>query len=267
MDNITQFERSCELIVGSDGKGLSIKNLRMTFNITKSSDETPNTALIEVYNLSPEHQNLVIEEWADIQLLAGYKGHERLIYSGQIRTAVPKINGADRVLTIQSGDGDREIYRGFINKTLESGATADDVVNECQKSMFDVKASHKDSLSTQYSRGRVLSGRAADILTEQCRSDDAQWSVQDGEVVLLKGNNVVPNAAWLISQETGMIGSPEPTTIGVKVRTLLNPAYMIGGLAKIDSLVFSGGVRIEKINHRGDTHGEEWVSELEGLSV
>jgi hypothetical protein len=267
MDNITQFGRVCQLIVGKDGSGIKISELRMRFDIKKSSDENPNTAKIEIYNLNPEHQNQLLKEWADIQLLAGYQGAERLIFSGQIRTATPKIQGTDRIITIESGDGDREILRGFVNKTLTKGCTANQVVAACQSSMFGVPNAHKDDLETVYARGRVLSGRASDVLTKQTKQDGAQWSIQDGQMLLLKGDNVRPNAVWLINQSTGMLGSPEPTQDGVKVKTLLNPAYLIGGVAKIDSEIYQGGVRIESIRHSGDTHSSEWSSELEGLRV
>lgn len=267
MTNVTQFGRVCYLILGKGGNGIKITDLRMTFDIKKSSDENPNTAKIEIYNLNPEHQNLLLKEWADIQLMAGYKGAERLIFSGQIRTATPKIQGTDRIITIESGDGDREVLRGFINKTLTKGCTANQVVAECQNSMFGVPNAHKDDLATTYSRGRVLSGRASDVLTKQTKQDGAQWSIQDGQMLVLKGDNVRPNAVWLINQSTGMLGSPEPTQDGVKVKTLLNPAYLIGGVAKIDSAIYQGGVRIESITHSGDTHGSDWCSELEGLRV
>ena len=267
MDNITQFGRVCQLIVGKDGSGIKISELRIRFDIKKSSDENPNTAKIEIYNLNPEHQNQLLKEWADIQLLAGYQGAERLIFSGQIRTATPKIQGTDRIITIESGDGDREILRGFVNKTLTKGCTANQVVAACQSSMFGVPNAHKDDLETVYSRGRVLSGRASDVLTKQTKQDGAQWSIQDGQMLLLKGDNVRPNAVWLINQSTGMLGSPEPTQDGVKVTTLLNPAYLIGGVAKIDSEIYQGGVRIESITHSGDTHSSEWSSTLEGLRV
>lgn len=266
-DEVKQFGRVCYLIVGKDGDGLKIQNLRMTFDIRKSSGDNPNTAVIQIYNLNPEHQTQVIEEWADIQLFAGYEGYERLIFNGQIRTAIPKVSGTDRIITIESGDGDREILRGFVNKTLEKGCSANDIVLECQKSMFDISTAHKDELDTSYSRGKTISGRASDVLNEQCLFSDAQWSIQDGQFLFLQGDSVRPNAAWLISSETGMLGSPEPTTAGVKVRTLLNPAYLIGGVAKIESLIFTGGVRIETISHRGDNMFGEWVSEIEGLSV
>lgn len=267
MDNVTQFGRVCRLIVGKSGEGIEITDLRMKFDIKKTSDENPNTAKIEIYNLNPEHQSLLIKEWQDIQLLAGYEGAERLIFSGQIRSALPQVSGTDRIMTIESGDGDREILRGFINKTLTAGATSDQVVAECQYAMFGVPNAHKDYLGTKYSRGKVLSGRAADVMTKQTKQDGAQWSIQDGQMLVLKGGNVRPNAVWLISQSTGMLGSPEPTQDGLKVRTLLNPAYLIGGVAKIDSLIYQGGIRIESINHKGDTHSDEWVSELEGLRV
>lgn len=267
VEDSRQFGRACHVIIGKDGKGIEISGLRMRFDVSKSSGDNPNTAKIEIYNLSPNRQNQVIKEWEDIQLVAGYKGRERIIFSGQIRTAIPKIVGTDRILTIESGDGDREVLRGFVNKTLEKGCTSNEIIGECQAAMFDLPAAYTDELTTTYKRGRVLSGRASDILTMQTMQEDAQWSIQDGQLLLLQGGNVRPNAVWLIDSESGMLGSPEPTTVGVKVRTLLNPAYLIGGVAKIESLIFSGGVRIETINHRGDTHGSEWFSELEGLSV
>lgn len=71
MDNVTQFGRVCYLILGKGGSGIKVTDLRMTFDIKKSSDENPNTATIEIYNLNPEHQNLLLKEWADIQLMAG----------------------------------------------------------------------------------------------------------------------------------------------------------------------------------------------------
>lgn len=266
-DNSRQFGRVCRLIVGKDGTGIEISDLRITFEVKKTSGDKPNTAKIEIYNLNPDNTTRVIEEWQEIQLIAGYKGAERLIFNGQIRTAIPKISGPDRILTIESGDGDREVLRGFINKTIEKGCSANDVIDECQKSMFDITTAHRDNIDKTYQRGRVLSGRASDILTSQCNADDAQWSIQNGELLVLQGGNVLPNAVWLINQETGMLGSPEPTTIGVRVKTLLNPAYLIGGVAKIESLIFGGGVRIETIHHSGDTHGADWSSEIEGLSV
>ncbi len=264
---VSQFGRACSLIVGKGGQGIKIENLRMAFDIKKTSDDQPNTASISIYNLNPDNQTLLIKEWADIQLFAGYKGNQRLIFSGQIRTATPKVQGTDRIVTIESGDGDREILRGFINKTLKKGCTANQVIDQCQSAMFGVSTGHKDNLNTSYSRGKVLSGRAAEVLTKQAKNDGAQWSIQDGQILLLKGTNLRPNAAWLINNETGMIGSPEPTQDGVKVSTLLNPAYLIGGLAKVESLIYDGGVRIESITHTGDTHAAAWSSTIEGLRV
>lgn len=268
-DNLKQFGRVCRLIVGADGSGIEIKDLRIRFDVKKTSDGEPNTAVIEVYNLNPEHQSQIIKEWSDIRLIAGYKGDERLIFQGQIRTAIPVVEGTDRIVTIEAGDGDREVLRGFINKTLDKGCTGDDIVSECKKSMFGISSTYQDSLDSTYSRGKVLSGRASDIMNNQVKKEDAQWSIQDGQMLVLQGDNVLPNAVWSITKNTGMLGSPEPTTIGLKVSTLLNPAYLIGGVAKVESLVFSGGIRIESINHKGDNYAPdaEWLSELEGISV
>lgn len=261
-----QFDRVAKLIIGKGGNGLVIENLRITFSIKKSSDSKANEAKIEVYNLNPEHRGKLLKEWQDIFLMVGYRGNERMIFTGQVRRAFVKSQGTDRIVVIESGDGDKAILQGTVNKTFTAGCTDSQIVGECLSGMGNVPVGHSDNLNDKgHARGKTVSGKASDVLTKTTTANEAQWSIQDGQLVLLKGKNLRPNAVFLINNETGLLASPEQTEKGIKAKTLLNPAYLIGGLAKIESEAYKGGIRIEKITHSGDTHGQDWSSELEGL--
>jgi hypothetical protein len=261
---IEQFGRVARLVLGSNGNGVDLSGLRIRFTITKTSDSSANEAKIEVYNTTPEHAALFIKVGTDILLMAGYEGNEQMIFTGQVRRGTRHVEGTDRILLIESGDGDQAIDKATVNKTLEKGCTNDDVAKECQSAM-GVPTGHADKLDDKpHTRGKTVSGKASKVMDKVIIKHEAQWSIQDGQLVMLKGSNTRPNAVWLISDSTGMLGSPEETEDGVKVTTLLNPAYLIGGVAKIESAYYNAGIRIEKIEHAGDTHGAEWSSKLEG---
>lgn len=264
---MTEFGRVARLVLGNNGSGIDLTGLRFRFTITKTSASTANEAKIEVFNVNPEHAARFIKAGTDILLMAGYQGNEQMIFTGQVRRGTRRVEGTDRILLIESGDGDKAIEKATVNKTLEKGCTNDDVAKECQAAM-GVPTGHTDTLDDKpHDRGKTVSGKASKVMDKVVVKHDAQWSIQDGQLVMLKGNNTRPNAVWLISDQTGMLGSPEETEEGLKVSTLLNPAYLIGGIAKIESAYINGGIRIEKIEHSGDTHGSEWCSKLEGVRV
>ncbi|MCH7305632.1 phage protein [Acinetobacter higginsii] len=267
-DEIKQFGRVCHLVVGKNGSGINFKGLRISFQIKKTSDSKANEAKIEIYNPNPEHINLLLKEWQDIFLMAGYEGNEQMIFTGQIKRSIQKIEGLDRIVVIESGDGEKSLQNSVVNKTFVKGSNDDQVIHECQSSMQS-PTGHKDDLeSSPRARGKVVSGRVSNILDKVAVKHNAQWSIQDGQLLLLRDKNLRPNAVWLINTQTGMLGRPEVTDSGtVKVSTLLNPAYMIGGLAKIEALSYQGGIRIESIEHSGDTHSSDWSSKLEGQQV
>lgn len=262
-----QFGRVCRLVLGNDGTGVDYSGLRVRFNIKKTSDSSANEAKIELYNVNPEHASLLLEKGAEILLMAGYEGNEQMIFTGQVRRGKNRAEGTDRIILLETGDGDKAINDATVNKTFTKGSTDDQIIKEC-KDCMGVPTGHQDAVKAKpRARGKTISGKASKELTKVAVKHEAQWSIQDGQLLMLKGDNTRPNATFLISDDTGMLGSPEQTEDGVKVTTLLNPAYLIGGVAKIEAISYQGGIRIESIEHSGDTHGSEWSSKLEGIRV
>lgn len=165
--------------------------------------------------------------------------------------------------------------RGFdaIDAQFEESAT--------RRGLDSIQAEYVDgSLDTlpdrPLPRAKVMYGPARSYLRSEARNADAQWSIQDGKVVVLSNGSFVRGATQRISSRTGMINSPRRTEGGVSVTVLLNPRIAIGHLieivegretgAAIDAQ-FDGVYKVIKLTHSGATRGNDWYTEIEAQSV
>ena len=111
--------RKVELKVGDDDSGLDLSSLRITFDVIKKDEATPNTALISVYNVSRETFNKVAKEFTRVTLSAGYEDNHSLIFNGTIKQVTfHKENATDTLMTISAGDGDVAYNYSVTNTTL-----------------------------------------------------------------------------------------------------------------------------------------------------
>ncbi len=87
--------------------------------------------------------------------------------------------------------------------------------------------------------------------------------------MILRENDVT-GVTYTIDEENGMIGSPEfgkPSRRGkapeVTIRTLLYPEIRPGHPVKVASRDLNGTFKVKNVKHRGDTHGPDWMTEVE----
>lgn len=155
-----QWLRKFRLICGS----LDVSNLRCTFNIEKSVNETPNFSEIVIYNLAASTV-AQIKAGQTVILEAGYEGGNfGMIFTGQIvQPFVDRENGVDTKLHLICQDGDQFLNSSFTAKTLEKGATTMDVVNACSTIAQDL-IGQKVQAGGSYIRGKVMFGMSADYL-------------------------------------------------------------------------------------------------------
>lgn len=277
--------RECKLIVGKDsGEGLDLSALRITFQTKKGDAETPNSAEINVYNLSDETASQIRKEFTQVFLEAGYVDNTGLIFKGNITQArIWRENGVDKILSISAADGDRAYNFATVSKTLAKGSRPADRVQACQES-FKAKGAGEayapDPGGEALPRGKVMYGMARKYMRAEAENTDCQWSFQDGKMQLVKKNGYLPGEAVVLTSETGLIGSAEQTNDGIKVRALLNPKLKVGGRIKLDnasvkeakteagnenqpaSMDADGFYRIIKIEYKGDTRGNDWYADI-----
>lgn len=250
-----------------------VRNLRVTFDIEKNLKQDPNTCEVKVYNLSEASRGELQVKPLHIRLDAGYDGKTERLFEGDLRFSQSKRQPTGWETTLQVGDGDRAHRYARINKSFASGVNVRDAIGEVAKSMgLKVPASIAEAreLAAQFTSGLSLRGPSQAELAKLLRPHGFSHSIQDGRLQILRGSQAREVEAIVISQDTGLIGSPEfgtpddkggPPTLSLK--TLLKPAVSPGGLIVVESQAISGTFRVERVTHSGDTHGPEWYTAVE----
>jgi hypothetical protein len=281
-----QWLRACSLVVAdAGGKGLELGELRVTFQTRKGDTETPNNAEIRVYNLSEATASKVRKEFTKVVLQAGYQDSMGVIFQGTVRQyRQGRENGTDTWLEIIAADGDRAYNFAVVNKTLAAGSKPADRVKACGDA-FAAKGTEQgytpELPGNALPRSRVMYGPARKFMREEARNTDCSWSIQDGQATMIENKGVLPGEAVVLTYETGLIGAPEQTNEGIKVRCLLNPQLKIGGRIKLDNASVQeaktdlkgqaqrapkkdadGFYRILKVEFVGDTRGNDWYADM-----
>jgi hypothetical protein len=262
----------------------------VAFDVKKGDSESPNEAAIKVWNLSNETLQRSRHEFDRVVLHAGYEENYGLIYSGNIiGQRVIRENGTDAILELTCGDGDEAYTSAVMNKTLAAGASPKEIVGAVQGSFgeFGVSSGETPGLGSQrLPRGKVMFGMTRKYARESAYTNGASWSIQDGKMVMVKNDGYLPGDAVVITSKTGLVGAPEQTEDGVKVRCLLNPKIRVNGRIKIDNssvieakkdtgkdakepaaLSSDGFYRILQIVYICDTHGQDWYCDMVCVSI
>jgi hypothetical protein len=256
------------------GEQIEITEFDIKFKVERSFTKHPNACDVQIYNL-PEATRADLETMPlRVQLEAGYNGVSRLMYIGDLRFGMTELNGATHETLLQLGDADRAITHARTNRSYKPGTTYRTVLKDAASSLgmtLPPNLLSDPSLDRQFVAGTVAHGPAREVLTQTLAPFGYHWSVQNGQLRILKDEEVVSGTALPIDEEHGMIGSPHfgsPPRSGkpphVTVKMLLYPEIVPGDVVKLTSKLKNGIFRVEKVVHTGDSHAAgEWVTEIE----
>lgn len=295
-----QWLRKASLMLVNGAAALDLSDLRFTFKSSAADTESPNSVSIRVYNLSEATVRTIRGEFSRIVLQAGYAGNFGVIFDGTIKQyRVGKETATTSYLDILAADGDIGYNFGVVNRTLAAGSSP------AERTAVTIAAMGPQTISAGYipnspggilPRGKVLFGMARDYLHSQASSTGSTWSIQNGKINVVPLDSYLPGEAVVLTAATGLIGIPEQTAEGVKVRCLMNPRIIPGCLVQIDnksvnqtfqanpkgapvpydkwagiqllaSITSDGFYRVYVAEHDGDTRGTAWYSDLVCLSV
>ena len=262
-----QFGRVLELKIGNRKESIVINNLRVTFSIKKTLTSEPNTGEISVYNLNDSNRNLITsKQYTFLELSVCYKDDVlRLIFCGDIINVENKLNDKDIITVLRCGDGYKAFTEKMIIKTVAKGQSDNDLLNEAVNSFGIQKGSINLPNDRVLPRGKVMMCDTREVMHKIANNNNADWSVQDDQLVVIpKNKGMANNEGWVISRTTGMIGTPQKNNEGIEVKTLCNPHYKVGSLVRIESRVseYNGDYKIKLIEHNGDLYGSNWYSKL-----
>jgi hypothetical protein len=293
-----QYLRYCNLIVSGDaGDGLDLSKLTINFAIKKTDGQTPNTAVIKVYNLNADTQARIQKEFTRVTIQAGYQSNYGIVFDGSVKQySTGTENGVDTFLAISAADGDEAYNFAVVNATIAAGAKQRDQIKLAADTMrglgvstgFEADETDGDELP----RGKVMYGMARDYIKQSSQTSGCTWSIQDGKIQVIPLRGVLPNTAVELNSRSGLIGTPEQTSDGIKFRCLINPQIIVGGAVhikrediavkliettpekqpdakkKIDNHVSgSGFYRVLTLSIAGNTRGNDWYMDGVGLAM
>jgi len=284
---VTQFNRTASLVVGRRGETAKVlSGLRISFNVTKTEGKDPNTAKIQVFNLSQESRNIIRKRQENdtlfVILNAGYTDGdgEELVFTGNVTTISHQIIRPEVITSIEASDGANALFNTKLSLSHGAGVSADtillQILNAIPISSNFQTLQYEDK---SYANGFAFVGLAKDALTKVTKFMNLNWSIQNNEIRLIPFDGDDRTKVVRLSQQTGLVGSPERLTgstrkaqglskkdrPGWKFTSLLQPKINPTGKIVVQSreIPVDSTFTVFSVTHTGDTHGEQWETVTE----
>lgn len=284
-----QYKRKASLTVITGNQLIDLTDMHFTFDIRAWTMNTPKTAYIRIYNLSKTTSRLITKEGDLIMVSAGYEGNFNQIFKGEIvQVRNGRENSTDTYLDITAAVSDQLYNYAMLNFSMAAGSDAVGRLGQISKHLgLNTGTIHAPENGPKLSRGVVFFGMARDHLTVQAAAIGANWNItDDGELDVVNVGGYKPGDIPVITSDTGLIGFPEQTEIGISGKCLLNPNLQQNMLVKLDNsqirqygystntknvadqtqstppLSADGTYKLLYVNHIGDTRGQDWYSEF-----
>lgn len=263
-------------IPNKDGQNAKrIEGVNVRFNVQKFQGQLQGKAKISICNLAAEdveYLTTYMSPWVEIQkrkkiqLFAGYEGKTGLIFSGDILKAIPTVppdvwihcealGGYYNNMIVESFTIRGPISIGEVCKTI-AGKLGVAFVSNASEEVFNRKIDvfcHTGGLNNALKKINDLGLCFAWVDNETLFISDTEPQEPTGKAVRL------------ISEQSGMIGIPEPGPVGVDMAILLDPSIQLGEPVELRSsrIPSANGIYYPySIEHTGELRGNEWYTKL-----
>ena len=281
--SVRQWGRVVEVNVSGKSGSLTVRDLRIDFEVAKGIGSKQNTATISIWNLTASHRKQMGEEFDKIELKVGYKnGPLSTIFKGNIRDVTHTKETADVKSAMECGDGDEAFSKGAVSKTFPAGTKPKEIVDYLASEMPGAAKGEMKGIDElpAYKRPVTLFGWSWSEMDKLGREHGFYWSIQNGQVEAVKNDQVLQGTT-VLSSETGMLSIPEITDKGVKIKALLNPNVAPGRQIDVRSDFLDeesgrdkrktdqgGGIfRVADVTYSGSTRDVDFYVEAEASRV
>lgn len=249
------FGRSVEIIVAGRRFGLRGDDVYAEIEKTKRSE--PNNALIQVFN--PDEGFIAAARNLDgdelVEVSAGYGDTLHLAFRGSPMPGGVRVNDedTDTTLEIEALDGGHQWRASRVNQTTEGSTSAEEIIRFCADAMgvsvrrIDIPDDYEISF------GSVLVGSTSKILDRIADSAGVDWSIQDGELVVVPDGVDSGRTAPLYTPDNGTLLSVDRTDEGIEARVLFVEPVSPLDPFRIESRRISGWFRAERVDTQLDS--------------
>lgn len=257
-----RYDRDYELTIQTELERAIV--VRPPFNIAfsadKSTDKSLNKMNIKVFGLNEANQLAIVKNAQEkknfeVALKVGYKDGIETIFRGYVNIGERSRQGADLPLVLECIDGGYDARFSFTSKTVKGKSAIDSILEDMPNTKRGKITEQKKLI-----RPRVLVGNSWKLIREQL--NDEQYFIDNGQLNILNGNEVVSSFIPVVQASTGLISTPTREESTVTFQTMMNPSLKIGGLCSINSVyapALNGIYKINTIGYDGEYEGASWM--------
>lgn len=271
-----------------------ISNLRIQFRADKSDGQNLNRAQIVIYNLNASSRaaltvarpitTVLVDPVKKVHLFAGYEGNVTEVIAGDIYIANSRRIGTDWITTIEVLSGISAATKSQSNVSFDGSTNALFIASQLIEPMglsIEYTAEAREILTKTTYEDFSESSNTLKSITNFLRRFDIEFTIEeDNKGLIYKSDSPreldrPQDDANTFNQGNGLIGSPIVTTTGVEILALLRPGIRIlqaiyVGSQTIQSVLQSSDTQtnqyfVKNIRHFGDTHEDEWFTEIEAF--
>lgn len=289
---MARFDRTYRLLVGRPGeKGVEIAPpLRMKFDVSKDTSESPNQIRISVWNLSPQTRETIVDPDNVVTLYAGYGQEDGalLLAYGTVVQGASSFQGAEIVTELEVLDGFAQIRDTVVSLGCGAGVRARLIIEDIAFQMGLSLVMAEDAPDRVWQNGFSFYGAARVALHKVVQGSGLEYSIQNGELQVIERCGVTPRKGFVLSAQSGLLGNPErirqsakekadskgsertkserQQADGWRVTSLLLPGLNPGDLVKLESRQAVDWFRVESLKHSGDWSASgNWHTTMELL--
>lgn len=264
-------------------KGFEIGNIKnntddclhVSFSIEKSSNESPNNAKVQVWNLSKKNLGILESKGCILELKAGYGSERALVLVGNVASAITTADNADRLTEIEVVDGLVELRDTNISVSINGKVNCKKVYNKIAAAMGVSVKFAKDLSFKTLPHGFSYVGKAKGALQKMAKCCKHKWSIQNQVLQITNPGKSLSSKAYVLSADTGLISIPKRITIdynsksetGWEVEYFLNGAIGVNDIVKLKSDTVKGYFLVYKVTMDGDNMEGDWICTAQLLKI
>lgn len=277
------FQRYIELSVTTkDGESVKIDELRIDFDIERTSSEKNNRAVVRVYNLTKETSAKISEADGHILLRAGYKDEAvGTIFTGDIVRGTREREGNDYITTIEAFDGRTAVMSGIVSLSY---APDTDALTVAQALLDAIGLANKGTdlipSGEKYAHGYCFFGMAVDGLRDLLARFGLCFTIQDETLFIYEDGKEMENTGLQLEEGGDLLSLPQIVSDKTETSDIekeaanrwafsakLNPELVSGAMVKVSSSTFTGEVVIKTAYSTGSNMDGDFRVDIEAEAV
>ena len=276
-----------KVIDGYDGQ---LGGVRISFRVECRITPVADTATVRIYNLSPASRGALAQRSLAfvrrapvryVQIEAGYEQSMGIIFKGALLRCFNKREGPDWITEMELNTS---FGQALLNDVQQSWTSPVGVpVRRILVELF-TKAGFRD-VKFSPTAERVLAGvvrveyvasksalEEAKRLLDSITEAKLTLSIDLNTVIIMEIGAPKDGSILVLSESSGLVGSPKVKDMGVEFRSLLDPRLRPGQLVELhsqtlkESLINSSigsGLVLWGVTYSGDTHGNDWYCDAD----